>query len=377
MPDPRKSAYSLEDGELAAFFRERGHPAFRAKQTLETLWSGRAASWDGFTTLPAALRAELAERFADLDGTARRTDCAEDPENGTRKLLLELSDGNLVECVLIPAGGRGTVCVSSQVGCGGGCAFCASGLTGCERNLESGEIAAQAVLAAREIGRRPDNVVFMGSGEPFFNYANVLAAARRMNAPPPGGLGIGARKITFSTCGVVPGIERFSREGTQFELSVSLHAPTDALRSRLMPVNKRWPIRELVAACRAYTERTGRIVTFEYTLVAGFNDSPREAAALLSLLRPFPCRANLIPLNPVPEFPGRAPSPAACEAFREALERGGLNATLRRSKGRLAEAACGQLRRRHLAKTAARQAGGRQPEKTSAAERTAPMASLE
>lgn len=348
MPGPLKSAYSLEDGELEAFLRGRGQPAFRAKQALETLWSARAPSWAGFSTLPAALRAELAENFADLDGTAFPVDRFEDAGTGTRKLLLKLADGNLVESVLIPSRGRWTVCVSSQVGCACGCAFCASGLTGCERNLESGEIAAQAVRAALEIGRRPDNVVFMGSGEPFFNYQNVLAAARRMNAAPPAGLGIGARKITISTCGVVPGIERFSREGTQFELSVSLHAPTDALRSRLMPVNDRWNVAALVAACRAHTERTGRIVTFEYTLVAGFNDSPREAAALLGLLRGFPCRANLIPLNPVPEFPGRAPSPAACEAFRAALERGGLNATLRRSMGRSAEAACGQLRRRYL-----------------------------
>ena len=240
MPDPRKSAYSLEDGELAAFFRERGHPAFRAKQTLETLWSGRAASWDGFTTLPAALRAELAERFADLDGTARRTDCAEDPENGTRKLLLELSDGNLVECVLIPAGGRWTVCVSSQVGCGCGCAFCASGLTGCERNLESGEIAAQAVLAAREIGRRPDNVVFMGSGEPFFNYANVLAAARRMNAPPPGGLGIGARKLTLCVEGTA-GVE------------VHLDAPDGPLCGTIAPKAGKAGFREISCSIKGAT----------------------------------------------------------------------------------------------------------------------------
>ena len=348
MAGPRKSAYSLGADELAAFFRERGEPAFRAKQALETLWSGRAASWDRFKTLPAALRAELAAHFADLDGTVRRVGLFEDPETGTRKPLLELADGNLVECVLIPAGDRWTVCVSSQVGCACGCAFCASGLSGCERNLESGEIAAQAVWAAREIGRRPDNVVFMGSGEPFFNYANVLAAARRLNAAPPEGLGIGARKITVSTCGVVPGIERFSREGTQFELSVSLHAPTDAQRGRLMPVNRRWPLGELIPACRAYTERTGRIITFEYTLVAGFNDRPEDARALLRLLRPFPSRVNLIPLNPVREFDGRTPSDAVCEAFREALERGGLNATLRRSKGRGVNASCGQLRRARI-----------------------------
>ena len=254
-----------------------------------------------------------------------------------------------METVLIPAAkDRRTVCVSSQVGCGCGCAFCASGLNGCTRSLSAGEIAAQAARAARLLGRRPDNVVFMGIGEPFLNYDAALAAARRMNDPAPDGLGIGARRITVSTCGVVPGIERFAGEGRQFELSVSLHAPTDEQRAALMPVDRKWPLGVLVPACRAYTERTGRIVTFEYTLVAGFNDRPEDARALLALLRPFPSRVNLIPLNPVKEFSGRTPSAATCEAFRAALERGGLNATLRRSKGRGVNASCGQLRRARI-----------------------------
>ena len=213
---------------------------------------------------------------------------------------------------------------------------------------ERAEIAAQAARAARLLGRRPDNVVFMGIGEPFLNYDAALAAARRMNDPAPDGLGIGARRITVSTCGVVPGIERFAGEGRQFELSVSLHAPTDEQRAALMPVDRKWPLGVLVPACRAYTERTGRIVTFEYTLVAGFNDRPEDARALLALLRPFPSRVNLIPLNPVKEFSGRTPSAATCEAFRAALERGGLNATLRRSKGRGVNASCGQLRRARI-----------------------------
>ncbi|MBQ7666630.1 MAG: 23S rRNA (adenine(2503)-C(2))-methyltransferase RlmN [Kiritimatiellae bacterium] len=344
----KPSAYSLSDAELAAFFRDAGQPAFRARQVSEALWSGRAESWGVVQTLPASLREKLAERFGALGDTAAVVGETGDKSSGTRKLLLKLSDGALVETVLIPARDRWTVCVSSQVGCACGCAFCASGLSGCERNLASGEIAAQAVRAALEIGRRPDNVVFMGSGEPFFNYDNVLAAARRMNAPPPFGLGIGARRITVSTCGVVPGIKRFSAEGLQLELSVSLHAPTDALRSRLMPVNDKWHVAELIEACRAHTAETGRIVTFEYTRVEGVNDSPAQSAALLALLRGFPCRVNLIALNPVPEFPGRAPSPGVCETFRRALERGGVNATMRLSKGRADEAACGQLRRRYL-----------------------------
>ncbi|MBQ9726967.1 MAG: 23S rRNA (adenine(2503)-C(2))-methyltransferase RlmN [Kiritimatiellae bacterium] len=344
------SAFDLDAAALAAAVRECGGEAFRARQVGEWLYARRAASWGGMSNIPKALRAALAERLLDLDGTLETLEVA-GTGGGTRKVLSRLADGELAETVLIPARDRATVCVSSQVGCAMGCAFCASGKNGCARNLSAGEIAAQAARAAVLLGRRPDNVVFMGMGEPFANYDNALAAARRMNAPPPEGFGIGARRITFSTCGVVPGIERFAREGVQFELSVSLHAPTDAMRSALMPVNARWPLGVLIPAVRAYTEATGRIVTFEYTLVAGWNDAPEHARALLALVRGFPCRVNLIPLNPVPGFAGRAPDPARCEAFRALLERHGLNATLRRSKGRGVNASCGQLRR-------ARAAGG-------------------
>ena len=341
--------HGLGPEELAEAVREAGGERFRARQLAEWLWTRFAARWDEMANLPRALRAALAERWLDLDGALATEEVAGEEGTGTRKILSRLADGELVETVLIPAAkDRRTVCVSSQVGCGCGCAFCASGLNGCTRSLSAGEIAAQAARAARLLGRRPDNVVFMGIGEPFLNYDAALAAARRMNDPAPDGLGIGARRITISTCGVVPGIERFAGEGRQFELSVSLHAPTDEQRAALMPVDRKWPIGVLIPACRAYTERTGRIVTFEYTLVAGFNDRPDDARALLALLRPFPSRVNLIPLNPVKEFSGRTPSAAACEAFRAALERGGLNATLRRSKGRGVNASCGQLRRARI-----------------------------
>lgn len=345
--DGKASLYGLDAAALAEAVRAAGAPAFRAKQLGEWLWARPVASWDAMTNLPKALRTALAERFLDLDGTLETLEVA-GADGGTRKILSRLADGELVETVVIPARDRATVCVSSQVGCAMGCAFCASGRNGCARNLSAGEIAAQAARAAVLLGRRPDNVVFMGMGEPFANYDNALAAARRMNAPAPEGLGVGARRITFSTCGVVPGIERFAGEGVQFELSVSLHAPTDELRSALMPVNRRWPLGVLVPAVRAYTETTGRIVTFEYTLVAGFNDAPEHAKALLALVRGFPCRVNLIPLNPVPGFDGRAPDAADCEAFRSHLERHGLNATLRRSKGRGVNASCGQLRRSRI-----------------------------
>ena len=348
--NPRLSIYSLTPEAIAAAVTEAGERGFRARQVLDGLYGRLAASWDDIPTLPLALRRTLSQNFADLAGTLSLEEVAEEPSTGTRKTLGTLSDGERVETVLIPgSGNRLTVCLSCQVGCPCKCAFCASGLDGLVRSLSSGEIVAQAILAARIAGARPDNIVFMGSGEPFLNYDSVLAAARRLNAPPPEGLGIGARRITISTSGVVPGIERLAGEGLQFELSVSLHAPNDALRSRLMPVNRRWPVAELIAAARRYTERTGRIVTFEYTLVAGFNDAPAHARELLSLLRPFPCRVNLIPLNPVPEFGGEAPPPRHCEAFRAALERGGLNATLRRSKGRAVGGSCGQLRRARVA----------------------------
>ena len=344
----RPSILSLDPPALAEAVASLGQPRFRARQLSEWLYARHAGTWDAMTNLPAAMRAALAERWLDPEGTLATVEVAGEEGTGTRKVLSRLADGELVETVLIPAKDRTTVCVSSQVGCGCGCAFCASGLNGCTRSLASGEIVAQAAMAARLLGRRPDNVVFMGIGEPFLNYEAALAAARRMNDAEPEGLGIGARRITISTCGVVPGIARFAAEGRQFELSVSLHAPTDQQRGWLMPVNRRWPLGELIPACRAYTERTGRIITFEYTLVAGFNDRPEDARALLRLLRPFPSRVNLIPLNPVREFDGRTPSDAVCEAFREALERGGLNATLRRSKGRGVNASCGQLRRARI-----------------------------
>lgn len=345
----RISVFSISSEALADEVRALGAPVWRARQIEEALFGKFAASWEDVSLVPRALRDALAAKFHSPGESFSVIEVAGEDASGTRKLLGRLADGQLVECVIIPApDGRATVCLSCQVGCPCRCAFCASGLTGCVRSLDSGEILAQASCAARILGRRPDNIVFMGSGEPFLNYDAVLSAARRLNAPKPSGFGVGARRITVSTSGVVPGIERFSREGLQLELSVSLHAPDDETRSRLMPVNRRWPLGELIPACRRYTESTGRIVTFEYTLVAGLNDGPEHVRALLRLLRPFPCRVNLIALNPVPEFAGRAPRPAECEAFRAALVRGGVNATMRRSKGRDVSGACGQLRRARI-----------------------------
>ena len=241
---------------------------------------------------------------------------------------------------MIPDEPRATICVSSQAGCKMGCKFCMTGRQGFSGNLQVNEIISQfmGIDEAEEL----TNAVFMGMGEPFANYDNVLKAIRILN--DANGLAIGARRLTLSTCGVVPGIKRLSEEGLQVELSVSLHAPNDELRNELMPVNKSWPLSELMEACREYTEKTGRIITFEYTLVEGVNDSLAHAAELIDIVRPVRGRVNLIPLSPVEHYSGTTPSPEVCAKFARKLERAGVNVTLRRSKGSGVAAACGQLK---------------------------------
>ncbi len=343
MPSPTPTgkplAWGLLPADWQALCEELGQPKFRARQIWKWVQQRRATTWEAMTDLPAPLRAQLAERLDLLAWTTRDFQQAED---GVRKLLLACRDGQRIESVVIPGRDEATVCVSTQAGCAFGCAFCATGQCGLVRSLDAGEIVGQFMAAAAVAPRRLTHVVFMGMGEPFANYDNVLRAVRVLNDFD--GCAIGARRMTLSTCGVVPGIERLAGEGLQVELSVSLHAPTDELRSRIMPVNRRWPLAELLAACGAYTERTGRIITFEYTLVDGLNDLPEHAARLVEILRPVRGRVNLIPLSPVEGFPGTTPSPRSCEAFARALERGGLNVTLRRSKGGGVAAACGQLR---------------------------------
>lgn len=316
-----------------------GQPAFRARQVWDWLYVRRVASFGEMSNLPAALRTSLAEK---IDLSAWATNDFAESGDGVRKLLLECRDGEKIESVIIPSRDHATVCISTQAGCGFGCAFCATGKCGFDRDLEAGEIVGQFMAASAASKARVTHVVFMGMGEPFANYDNVLKAIHILN--DQGGLAIGARRLTLSTCGVVPGIRRLADEGLQVELSVSLHAPNDELRSKIMPVNKRWPIAELMAACRDYTEKTGRIITFEYTLVAGMNDTAEHARELLGLVKPVRGRVNLIPLSPVGHFEGTAPSAAACEDFSRRLEAGGVNVTLRRSKGGGVTAACGQLR---------------------------------
>ena len=372
----RLTAWGVLPPEWKPLCIELGIPPYRAAQILNGLYRNFAQSWQDITTLPQELRAILEQRVA---LAPLRTVATRESPDGVRKLLLECPDGVRVETVLIPSKGRLTQCISTQAGCNFKCAFCASGMHGRARDLTADEIVGQVMavctltraesskvlncesskvpsvaapdgadahnfrtLERSNVRTLPGNIVVMGMGEPFDNYGNVLRALRILNDQK--GVNIGARHITVSTCGVVPGIRRFAGEGIQFELSVSLHAPHDVLRDRLMPVNRRWPIAELIAACRDYFEQTGRVVTFEYTLIRSVNDRPHHADELIRLLRGTPCKVNLIPLSPVEFFDGQRPDDRTCLAFLDAMLKAGFNTTLRKSRGGEVAAACGQLR---------------------------------
>jgi 23S rRNA (adenine2503-C2)-methyltransferase len=337
-------AHGLLPEDWQEVCRDLSIPRYRADQIWQGLYHQYLSCFNDLTTLPSELRARLDEavcadpvRLSHVDGKPP----------GTCKLLLELDDGDAVETVLIASQGRRTVCLSTQAGCKFGCVFCASGQAGFKRNLQTGEIIGQLISAAREFGGAPSHVVFMGIGEPFDNYDPVMAAIRILNNHD--GLNIGARRITISTVGVVPGIQKLCAENLQIELSVSLHAPNDEVRSAIMPINKRYPIDTVLSACAAYTEASNRIVTFEYTLIAGVNDSLDLAAELASRLSGFPCRVNLIRLNPIDEYAGVACSEATVKMFIDVLKGRGINATYRDSRGRRVNAACGQLRLRAAA----------------------------
>jgi 23S rRNA (adenine2503-C2)-methyltransferase len=333
--------------ELVASCSEAGFASFRAKQIWNWLYIKRVDAWDQMRNVSGEVRDWLARTYSLQPVTGAEV---QGEESGTRKILVALGDGEHIEEVIIPTRDHETVCVSSQVGCRIACTFCASGAGGLVRNLAAGEIVGQVLLAQKELGRRPANLVYMGMGEPLDNYDAVLKSIRILNHPD--GVAIGARHITVSTSGLIPAIRRLSGEGLQIELSVSLHAPDDALRSRLMPVNRAYPLAELIVTCADYAIATGRIVTFVYTLIRGINDTREHAEALVALIKPVQCRVNLIPLSPVDGFDGEAPSPGTANLFIDIIDRAGINATLRASKGTRIDAACGQLRlRRQPART--------------------------
>ena len=327
--------------QIEEVLAELGAPRYRARQVYEALTRGLVTDIDQITTLPLGLRATLRARLRPVLLEEVTTRAA--PRGDARKTLFAAPDGAPVEAVLMAYDRRATVCVSTQVGCAVGCAFCASGRLGLRRDLTAEEMVDQVLHFARElrqVGRAVTNVVFMGMGEPFHNYDETLRACRLLN--DPGGFALGARAISVSTVGVVPGIDRFAAEPLQLNLAVSLHAGTDALRDRLVPLNRRYPITAVIDACGRYVARTHRKVFVEYVLLHGVNDTAEQARALIGTLRRPLFHVNLIAYNAAGgEF--ERPTGEQVERFRARLAKGGLHCTVRRSPGREIEAACGQL----------------------------------
>ncbi|MRS11831.1 MAG: 23S rRNA (adenine(2503)-C(2))-methyltransferase RlmN [Actinobacteria bacterium] len=333
---------SLDADGLSRALGDLGQPAFRQRQLIAWLYARAVDGFESMSDLPSALRSALAERYSLVLPEPAEVRHSSD---GTRKYLWKLADGVLVESVGIPVGDRLTVCFSTQAGCAMGCTFCATGKGGFVRNLTPGEMVWQVVLVAREFGTRASNAVAMGQGEPFNNYDATLGALRLMNSKS--GPEIGARHLTVSTCGVIPGIQRLSTEPEQFTLAVSLHSAVQATRDRIMPGVRRWPLDELQQALVDYTQRTGRRPTLEFALIAGVNDTPGEVAALVDFARGWMSHVNVIPMNPVVGAPGQRPGDASVAAVAEALSAAGIETSVRTERGADIEAACGQLTQRH------------------------------
>ena len=337
----REDIRSMTPEELAAELREMGEPAFRSRQIFAWLHRG-AGSFEEMSDISKSLREKLGERYElSAPGVARKQVSQAD---GTVKYLWELRDGNCIETVLMRYHHGNTVCISSQVGCRMGCAFCASTLGGKVRDLTPGEMLEQVMFAQRDSGLEVSNIVLMGIGEPMDNLDNVLRFLELVNHPQ--GMNIGMRHISLSTCGVIPGIRRLAELGLQLTLSVSLHAPDSETRDRIMPVNRAYGVEELFAACRDYFQKTGRRISFEYAMIDEVNDHDWQADLIVKKLRGMPGHVNLIPLNDVAESPLR-PS-RRVRQFQRRLEDQGVTATVRRSLGGDIDASCGQLRRKAM-----------------------------
>lgn len=326
-----------------------GLPKFRASQIRQWVFEKGILDFAGMTNLPAPLRESMAQEWAARPMELARLQGSADT---TRKFLWRLRDGQYIESVLIPASqgddgeraDRMTLCVSSQVGCALGCKFCASGLEGLQRNLSPGEIVGQVLMARNEAGRRIDNLVFMGMGEPLANLPNLLPAIDTILSPE--GLGIGARHITLSTSGLAPRILQLADHPAQIRLAVSLHGADDETRQKIMPVNDRYPVAELLAACEEFVNRRKKVITFEYILIAGTNDDLDQANLLAKHARKLRAKVNLIPYNAVEGLDWKRPNLKRIEAFRRRVEAGGAKVTVRMEKGHDIDAACGQLRLR-------------------------------
>ena len=337
---------SMTLAELSQVLKDLGQPAFRAKQVYTWLHKG-VRSYDEMTNLPKVLRDTLSERYPILAPEVIRRQ--ESQKDGTIKYLWRLSDGNCVETVLMRYHYGNTVCISTEVGCRMGCAFCASTLGGLVRRLEPYEMLDQVLFTQVDSGLPIGHIVLMGIGEPLDNYEHVMRFLELVNSPE--GMNISMRHISLSTCGLVPGIDRLAQEKLQLTLSVSLHAPTDEIRNTIMPVNKAYPTEELLEACRRYYATTGRRISFEYAMINGVNDTPEAARILLKRLKGMGAHMNLIPLNHVEESPLKPSTRQAVQTFQKILEDGGIPATVRRTLGGDIDASCGQLRRNYTKQT--------------------------
>lgn len=332
---------SLTHGQLVDTLKELGQPTFRVKQIEEWIWEKGANSFEDMTNLPKTLRTQLGERYS-LGGVTQVA--RQVSEDGSRKYLLRYPDGTTVECVGMPSGNKLAVCVSSQAGCAMGCAFCATGAAGLTRSLSANEIYDQVMHVRNDFDMRATSVVLMGQGEPFMNYDASLAAMRRLNSPD--GLGIGARHITVSTCGVIPAIKRFANEPEQFTLAVSLHSAVQKTRNALMPGVRKFSLLHLYEVMGEYVDKTGRRPTYEYALIRGVNDTEDELGALCDFCRDNLAHVNIIKLNEVKGSRFQPSSDARAGEFVRRLASVGVEATIRQSRGQDIDAACGQLKQR-------------------------------
>lgn len=338
----KQPIYDLDLEKLSTLIREWGQPSYRAKQLWEGLYHQLWSRPEDFSTFPKELRLKLADEFS--FGNLHEAEKLFSKDGQTTKLLFILPDGQPIETVLMRYEERNTLCISTQAGCAMGCVFCATGQMGFRRNLSSGEIVEQVLYFARQLkdeGERVTNVVLMGMGEPFHNYEATLAAIDRLG--DAGGFNMGARRFTISTVGLIPAIKRFTSEKRQIGLAISLHATQDELRSSMLPVNQRYPIKDLIQACREYVEVTGRRITFEWALIQNVNDSPEEAHRLAELLRGLNCHVNVIPLNPTRGYDGERSTRERVAAFRDILSTHGISCTVRVRRGIDIQAGCGQL----------------------------------
>ena len=332
---------SLTHGQILTTLKELGQPAFRAKQIEEWVWEKGVSSFEEMTNLPKSLRQQLADHFS-LGGIKQIAQ--QISEDGSRKYLLRYEDGTSVECVGMPSGNKLAVCVSSQAGCAMGCAFCATGAAGLTRSLTAAEIYDQVLHVRDDFDTRVTSVVFMGQGEPFMNYDATLTAMRRLNSPD--GLGIGARHLTVSTCGIIPAIKRFSHEPEQFTLAVSLHSAVQRTRNILMPGVRKFSLLHLYEVMGEYVDKTGRRPTYEYALIRGINDTEDELGALCDFCRDNLAHVNIIQLNEVKGSRFKPSSVARAGEFVRRLANVGVEATIRQSRGQDIDGACGQLRQR-------------------------------